>query len=75
MYLILYMLGPVDGQWGSWGSWGSCSYPGSASIYGTGTHIRRRYCNETAPMCGGDDCIGPSSDSGNCRGIDREKMN
>ncbi|CAG2203442.1 unnamed protein product [Mytilus edulis] len=50
--------GPVDGQWGSWGSWGSCSYPGSASIYGTGTHIRRRYCNETAPMCGGDDCIG-----------------
>ncbi|XP_071177797.1 uncharacterized protein [Mytilus edulis] len=59
--------GPVDGQWGTWGSWGSCSYPGSASIYGTGTHIRRRYCNETAPMCGGDDCIGPSSDSGNCR--------
>jgi len=50
----------VDGNWGPWGSW--------SSIY-TMKKKRRRKCNNPAPLNGGAQCQGPSSDETTSSGV------
>lgn len=44
---------PIDGAWGPWGQWGECS-----AQCGGGFRIRRRKCDDPAPLNGGLDCAG-----------------
>ena len=67
-FILFFLLGPFNGQWGDWESWGSCSKSDSKNMYGTGTHVRYRYCNNPPAMCGGDVCVGLNSQDGICRG-------
>jgi len=42
---------------------------GSSTIYGTGTYVRCRGCDNPPPICNGDYCIGMNNETGNCRGL------
>lgn len=70
-FFFYFFIGPIDGQWGSWESWETCINPNPDpwDIHGIGIRIRRRYCDDNAPTCGGADCIGSDTDLENCTGI------
>ena len=44
----------LHGMWSEWTEWSACDR----------NYIRRRnhVCDNPAPFCGGDDCIGPASE-------------
>nr|XP_022292890.1 thrombospondin-2-like [Crassostrea virginica]XP_022294792.1 thrombospondin-2-like [Crassostrea virginica] len=52
---------PVHGGWGNWNGWGSCS-----PWCGSGTKKRIRYCNNPAPLYGGNSCSGSSVEHTTC---------
>ncbi|XP_078327552.1 thrombospondin-1-like isoform X2 [Crassostrea virginica] len=52
---------PVHGGWGNWNGWGSCS-----PWCGSGTKKRTRYCNNPAPLYGGNSCSGSSVEHTTC---------
>ena len=51
----------LDGQWGVWSAWGTCSV-----TCGGGTQSRTRVCDSPPPSGGGANCVGSSSENGNC---------
>ncbi|EDW35221.1 GL15685 [Drosophila persimilis] len=51
----------VDGGWGPWGEWSECS-----AQCGGGFRMRRRECNDPAPLNGGLDCPGCRLDYEDC---------
>ena len=53
----------VDGQWGPWGSWSSCDSK-------TAKKKRTRKCNSPAPVNGGKQCNGSSTEEVFCLGKD-----
>ena len=58
--LILILL--VDGGFSTWSSFGSCS-----KTCGYGQKERSRTCTNPAPAHGGDDCVGETSESMECK--------
>ena len=58
----------VHGDWTSWSSWSEsnckCCQDGSGNACGART--RSRSCTAPAPMYGGDDCTGDSSEESDC---------
>ena len=50
---------PVDGEWQEWGQWSDCDPSCSC-----GKKIRARAC--TAPLFGGNDCIGDPTETAPC---------
>ncbi|CAH1263786.1 HMCN1 [Branchiostoma lanceolatum] len=52
---------PVAGSWSDWSSWGSCS-----ATCGGGSRQRLRACTNPAPMYGGADCPGVSTQTQEC---------
>ena len=54
---------PVDGEWQEWGQWSDCDPSCSC-----GKKIRARAC--TAPLFGGNDCIGDPTETAPCSGTD-----
>lgn len=51
----------VDGGWGPWGEWSECS-----AQCGGGFRMRRRECNDPAPLNGGMECPGCRLDYEEC---------
>ena len=51
----------VHGNWNPWAGWASCT-----KICGGGTQQRTRYCNNPAPLYGGNACPGSNTDTQNC---------
>ena len=51
----------VIGGWGNWLSWSTCS-----RSCGTGTQIRKRFCDNPAPINNGTECVGISFQSNSC---------
>lgn len=51
----------MHGGWGNWNGWGSCS-----PWCGSGTKKRTRYCNNPAPLYGGNSCSGSSVEHTTC---------
>ncbi|XP_052776852.1 brevican core protein-like isoform X2 [Mya arenaria] len=47
----------VDGSWSEWSAWAACDV-----TCGTGTSSRLRQCNNPAPVHGGHDCVGQTSE-------------
>ena len=43
----------IAGDWSSWGDWSNCN-----SSCGGGVRERRRQCDNPAPQCGGQGCVG-----------------
>ena len=52
---------PVNGQWSEWEGFSHCT-----KSCGTGTQVKKRFCNNPAPSGGGKECLGPSSETRNC---------
>ncbi|XP_078591867.1 SCO-spondin-like [Branchiostoma floridae x Branchiostoma japonicum] len=52
---------PVAGSWSEWSSWGSCS-----ATCGGGSRQRLRTCTNPAPLHGGTDCQGVSTQTQEC---------
>ncbi|XP_031566331.1 uncharacterized protein LOC116301419 [Actinia tenebrosa] len=52
---------PVNGNWTAWSSWDSCS-----ATCGGGSQSRTRECTNLAPVNGGSNCEGPSSETQIC---------
>ena len=53
----------IHGGWSIWGSWSMCSVS-----CGGGYKARLRYCNNPAPMNGGQDCFGSPEERIPCKG-------
>ncbi|XP_063690486.1 uncharacterized protein LOC134823063 [Bolinopsis microptera] len=52
---------PVDGGWSEYGTWSVCS-----KECGTGTQSRTRICTNPAPLHGGAECAGDSTETQPC---------
>ena len=59
--LVILFSSIVNGGWSSYGSYGSCSV-----TCGAGTKYRSRSCTSPAPLYGGANCAGSSSQSASC---------
>ena len=53
----------VHGGWRDWADWAECF--GSADC-SDGEQTRQRWCNNTAPGPGGNDCVGSNIESRDC---------
>ncbi|XP_057298019.1 SCO-spondin-like isoform X2 [Hydractinia symbiolongicarpus] len=53
---------PVDGGFTTWSNYGSCSNP-----CGIGYQERTRSCTSPSPAHGGDDCVGQTSETRQCK--------
>jgi len=51
----------VDGAWSRWDNWGPCDV-----TCGSGTKSRARFCDNPAPINGGDMCVGTSTETSQC---------
>ena len=52
----------VHGRWSIWSSWSVCS-----ASCGEGFSTRERFCNNPAPLNGGDDCVGNAIEKRPCK--------
>lgn len=63
LYYVIFGLQIENGAWTSWGKWSKCSI---TCGYVNGTITRSRNCNSPAPIYGGDDCPGNSTEADSC---------
>ena len=60
-YILMKYYISVNGVWGNWLSNSACSVS-----CGNGTEPFIRFCNNPAPVCGGQQCVGPESKTDAC---------
>lgn len=53
---------PEDCAWNDWGDWSNCTEPCGSSAAGTKVRLRTKL----GPFNGGEDCVGPDSDTAAC---------
>ena len=56
------VLSLVDGAWSTWGEWDACT----VTCGGAGTQTRTRTCDNPAPVNGGAQCTGESTENQAC---------
>ena len=61
MQTLLYIVVPVDGNWGAYGAWSTCT-----ATCGGGTRMRVRSCDDPGPSNGGRKCPGSSAEIEDC---------
>lgn len=60
----LYLLAPVNGEWGNWHAWNTCT-----TTCGCGLQNRLRDCNHRSPRNDGNYCDGVSMETHVCNSV------